>query len=143
MLFWVGEKKEESCHNRYRGIKMDRTEQKKEAKKLYQKGWKLKDIAQKINVPQGTVRRWKAEEEWDGEQPNKKSERSPNARTKKRTLGRERQTQRTDQNRKRMARQRKPANCQTSKDFSANCMCVLSMLQLHIRKPTPARAHQL
>ena len=83
MLFWVGEKKEEPCHNRYRGIKMDRTEQKKEAKKLYQKGWKLKDIAQKINVPQGTVRRWKAEEEWDGEQPNKKSERSPNTRTKK------------------------------------------------------------
>ncbi|MGI5947732.1 MAG: terminase small subunit [Lachnospiraceae bacterium] len=62
---------------------MDRTEQKKEAKKLYRKGWKLKDIAQKINVPQGTVRRWKAEEEWDDEQPNKKSERSPNARTKK------------------------------------------------------------
>lgn len=62
---------------------MDRTEQKKEAKKLYRKGWKLKDIAQKINVPQGTVRRWKAEEGWDGEQPNKKSERSPNARTKK------------------------------------------------------------
>lgn len=61
---------------------MGRAEEKKEARKLYREGWKLKDIAQKINVPQGTVRRWKAEEGWD-EHPNKKSERSPNARTKK------------------------------------------------------------
>lgn len=51
---------------------MGRAEEKKEARKLYREGWKLKDIAQKINVPQGTVRRWKAEGGWD-EHPNKKT----------------------------------------------------------------------
>lgn len=56
---------------------MDRKKQKEEAKKLYGEGWKLKDIAQKIEVPQGTVRRWKAQEKWGEEQANEKSERSP------------------------------------------------------------------
>ena len=65
---------------------MGRAEEKKEARKLYREGWKLKDIAQKINVPQGTVRRWKAEERMGrtpeqkkrtlAERSNKKSERS-------------------------------------------------------------------
>lgn len=43
-----------------------------EAKKLYEKGMKLVDIANKLGVPAGSVRRWKSTYCWDGE----KSERS-------------------------------------------------------------------
>lgn len=43
------------------------------AEKMYQKGMKLIDIAKKLGVPDGTVRRWKSTQKWD--EP-KKSERS-------------------------------------------------------------------
>lgn len=36
-----------------------------EAKKLYQSGMKLIDIANKLDIPSGTVRRWKSTYEWD------------------------------------------------------------------------------
>lgn len=55
-------------------------EKAEEAKKLYKKGLKLVDIADKLEVPAGTVRRWKSTYKWDGEQESersdKKSERS-------------------------------------------------------------------
>lgn len=51
-----------------------------EAYKLYKEGMKLVDIAAKLEVPDGTVRRWKSTHGWDGERSakskNKKSERS-------------------------------------------------------------------
>lgn len=49
----------------------------KKAKDLYkQKGMKLVDIAKKLDVPPGTVRRWKSTYDWDGERSDDKSERS-------------------------------------------------------------------
>lgn len=41
-----------------------------EAKKLYFKGMKLVEIAKKLNVPAGTVRRWKSTQHWDDELNN-------------------------------------------------------------------------
>ena len=37
----------------------------KKAETLYRKGFKTADIAERLGVPAGTVRRWKAEQEWD------------------------------------------------------------------------------
>lgn len=37
-----------------------------EAEKLYQKGWKLVDIAAELNVKEGTIRSWKNRYQWDG-----------------------------------------------------------------------------
>lgn len=47
-----------------------------EAYKLYKAGMKLIDIAAKLEVPDGTVRRWKSTYLWDNERSDKKSERS-------------------------------------------------------------------
>lgn len=50
------------------------------AYELYKSGMKLVDIAAKLDVPPGTVRRWKSTHNWDGERSecdtNRKSERS-------------------------------------------------------------------
>lgn len=43
-----------------------------EAEKMYRSGMKLVEIADKLGVPDGTVRRWKSTQKWDA----KKSERS-------------------------------------------------------------------
>ena len=43
-----------------------------EALALYRQGLKLVEIARQLEVPEGTVRRWKCTHDWDG----KKSERS-------------------------------------------------------------------
>jgi uncharacterized protein YjcR len=47
-----------------------------EALKLFQSGKKLIEIANQLNLPEGTVRRWKSTHEWDSERSDKKSERS-------------------------------------------------------------------
>lgn len=47
-----------------------------EAYKLYKKGFKLVEIARKLDIPDGTVRRWKKTYEWDNERSEKRSERS-------------------------------------------------------------------
>lgn len=47
-----------------------------EARKLFEKGLKLKEIAAQLNVPEGTVRRWKNTYEWDKKRSDRKSERS-------------------------------------------------------------------
>lgn len=56
-----------------------------EAERCYRDGAKLVDIAKSLNVPEGTVRRWKSDQDWDGKK--KATERSeikpgakPNAR---------------------------------------------------------------
>lgn len=39
---------------------------------LYQKGYKLVDIAKELDIPPGTVRRWKKTYNWDSERSDKK-----------------------------------------------------------------------
>jgi phage terminase small subunit len=46
------------------------------AYEMYKQGMKLVEIANQLNVPDSTVRRWKCEQKWDGERSEKKSERS-------------------------------------------------------------------
>lgn len=47
-----------------------------QAKAMYLKGIKLVEIANQLNLPEGTVRRWKCTHKWDSERSDKKSERS-------------------------------------------------------------------
>ena len=47
-----------------------------QAKALYKKGMKLVEIASQLNLPEGTVRRWKHSYNWDSERSDKNSERS-------------------------------------------------------------------
>lgn len=47
-----------------------------EAFALYRQGLKLKDIAEKLDVPSGTIRRWKSTYKWDGERSEWKKGRS-------------------------------------------------------------------
>ena len=53
------------------------------AKKLYLKGEKLIDIANELELPEGTVRRWKKTYQWDSERSEKNSERSVKTSVKK------------------------------------------------------------
>lgn len=69
-------------------------EKAEEAKQLYKKGMKLVEIAEKLEVPAGTVRRWKSTYKWDGEQKSersdKKNERSEkNKRDNKKAIAKE------------------------------------------------------
>ena len=47
-----------------------------QAKAMYLEGEKLVEIASQINLPEGTVRRWKCTHKWDNERSDKKNERS-------------------------------------------------------------------
>lgn len=47
-----------------------------QAHDLYKQGMKLVEIANQLNIPDGTVRRWKSTYKWDSERSKKKSERS-------------------------------------------------------------------
>lgn len=47
-----------------------------EAEKLYHEGMLLIEIAKKLGKPEGTVRRWKSTQNWDGKSKKKQSERS-------------------------------------------------------------------
>ena len=53
------------------------------AKAMYLKGMKLVEIASQLNLPEGTVRRWKSTHRWDNERSDKKSERSHQEKEKK------------------------------------------------------------
>lgn len=44
---------------------------------MYLQGQKLVEIASQLNLPEGTVRRWKCTHKWGNERSEKKSERSP------------------------------------------------------------------
>ena len=44
------------------------------ARELYKSGMKLVEIASQLDVPAGTVRRWKSTYHWDGEQQSERSE---------------------------------------------------------------------
>lgn len=47
-----------------------------QAKAMYLKGMKLVEIASQLNLPEGTVRRWKFTHKWDSERSDKNNERS-------------------------------------------------------------------
>lgn len=47
-----------------------------QAKAMYLKGMKLVEIASQLNLPEGTVRRWKSTHKWESERSERKSERS-------------------------------------------------------------------
>ena len=51
----------------------DRIEQ---ARELFLKGLKVVDISRRLDLPEGTVRRWKSTYKWDNERSDKQSERS-------------------------------------------------------------------
>nr|DAD86095.1 MAG TPA: Small Terminase [Siphoviridae sp. ctGyV19] len=44
-----------------------------QAKAMYLKGTKLVEIANQLNLPEGTVRRWKCTHKWDSERSDKKA----------------------------------------------------------------------
>lgn len=54
-----------------------------QAKELYLQGQKLVEIASQLNLPEGTVRRWKCTHKWDSERSDKRSERSESKKSKK------------------------------------------------------------
>ena len=47
-----------------------------QAREMYLQGQKLVEIASQLNLPEGTVRRWKCTHKWKSERSDKKSERS-------------------------------------------------------------------
>lgn len=53
-----------------------------EAKQLYHKGIPLVDIAKKLDVPAGTVRRWKSTYNWDNKNQSERSDKKANIRNK-------------------------------------------------------------
>lgn len=53
-----------------------------QAKELFLSGMKLVDISRQLDVPEGTVRRWKSTYKWECERSDKKSERSERKRAK-------------------------------------------------------------
>ena len=62
-----------------------------EALALYQQGLKLIEIARKLDIPEGTVRRWKCTYKWDSErsQPRRPARQQKQGRTKGQQEGRE------------------------------------------------------
>ena len=64
------------------------SEKVKEAEKLYHKGgMSLADIAKKLGIQAGTVRRWKYDYNWDAPPEKRQSERSEKKAKRKRTFG--------------------------------------------------------
>lgn len=56
------------------------------AYEMYKQGMKLVDIAAELNVPPGTVRRWKSTHGWDSERSGSRSERSDKKRAEKKPI---------------------------------------------------------
>lgn len=54
-----------------------------EAEELYHKGMKLVDIAKKLGEPEGTVRRWKSTQDWDGKKSERSEKKKANVRKKR------------------------------------------------------------
>lgn len=67
------------------GVDMARApnEKVKKAYELFKEGYKLVDISKKLDIPSGTVRRWKKTYNWDNERSDKNSERSLKQNNKK------------------------------------------------------------
>ena len=56
-----------------------------QAKEMYLQGMKMADIAKELEKPEGTIRRWKHDHDWDNERSDKKSERSERKKKQKKT----------------------------------------------------------
>ena len=54
-----------------------------QAKAMYLQGTKLVEIASQLNLPEGTVRRWKSTYKWDDERSDKNNDRSANKTNRK------------------------------------------------------------
>lgn len=63
------------------------SEKMKQAEQLYQDGMKQVDIAKKLGVPEGTIRRWKHDYRWDTDGKISQCERSEKDSPEKRTFG--------------------------------------------------------
>ena len=62
---------------------MPKNEKIDQAKKLYESGKRLVDIARELEVPDGTVRRWKSIYKWDNEESERSVQKKANVRKKK------------------------------------------------------------
>jgi phage terminase small subunit len=60
-----------------------------EAYKLFRSGKKLIEIANQLNLPEGTVRRWKSTHKWGNERSVKKSERSKKSKNVSKPIAKE------------------------------------------------------
>ncbi|WP_176253290.1 terminase small subunit [Enterocloster alcoholdehydrogenati] len=58
-----------------------------QAKAMYLQGTKLVEIASQLNLPEGTVRRWKSTYKWDDERSDKNNDRSANKTNRKQKRG--------------------------------------------------------
>ena len=58
-----------------------------QAKAMYLEGRKLADIAHELDLPEGTVRRWKCTHKWDSERSDKNSERSDRKKGNRNAVG--------------------------------------------------------
>lgn len=65
------------------GVARAPDERVEKAKELFKAGMKLVDIANKLDAPAGTIRRWKSTYKWDSERSDKNNERSETMRTSK------------------------------------------------------------
>lgn len=59
------------------------------AYELFKSGKKLIEIANQLNLPEGTVRRWKSTHNWENERSEKRSERSENKKKKNQHIAKE------------------------------------------------------
>ena len=59
------------------------------AKQLYEQGMLLKDIAKKLDKPEGTVRRWKSTYDWDNKKQSEHSNKKANVRKQNKEYNKE------------------------------------------------------
>jgi len=62
----AGETNHSTIAEQVMSVPRQRSENSIEAEKRYRNGEKLVDIAKSLNVPEGTVRRWKCDQSWEG-----------------------------------------------------------------------------
>ena len=69
------------CYREVISLPRAPSEKVKEAEKLYKSGKKLVDIADRLDIPAGTIRRWKSTYKWDSNN-NERSDKIANVRNK-------------------------------------------------------------
>ena len=55
------------------------------AEQMYHDGKLLKDIAEELGVPAGTVRRWKSTQKWDADKDERSPKKKPAKKASKKT----------------------------------------------------------
>ena len=69
-------------HRRENAVPKAKNAKADEALALYRQGHKLVEIAKQLDLPEGTVRRWKCTYQWDGDKANARKGKNANARNK-------------------------------------------------------------